>query len=222
MHAIPSQRIQLDPTRIASISGAIAVNGLLLLLLIAPMAPPVVKHAQETFVELLPVRPKDPPKPPIPDKPIKVEITKPQPAPLPRPTHVERIESPPEQVVNDDPQPGDVQAAQPDVVRNDPPTFPPDDGKPMAGAHLEYASNPAPAYPADALRDGASGTVMLEVLVDVDGRPITVKVARSSGTRSLDQAARRQVLANWTFRPAMRNGRAVQAIGVIPVEFKLD
>ena len=221
MHAIPSTRIQLDPSRIASISGAIAVNGLLLLLLVAPMSAPVVRLAKEEIIDVIPVKPVTPPPPPIEEKPVKVEITKPQPVPVTQTTHTKPIETPPQAVVTDS-QPGDTQAAQPTDTQVEPPAFPADDGRPMTGAHLEYASNPAPSYPADALREGATGTVVLEVLVGVDGRPIEVKISRSSGHRSLDQAARRQVLSKWTFRPAMRNGVAVQAIGLVPVDFKLD
>jgi protein TonB len=92
----------------------------------------------------------------------------------------------------------------------------------LPGVQLEYASAPAPAYPRDALREGAQGTVLLKVLVDIDGRPLEVQVARSSGHRSLDRAAREQVLRRWTFRPAMLDGRAVQAIGLVPVDFRLD
>jgi protein TonB len=33
--------------------------------------------------------------------------------------------------------------------------------------------------------------------------------------------AREQVLAHWRFRPAMHGGRAVQAIGLVPVNFRL-
>jgi protein TonB len=101
-------------------------------------------------------------------------------------------------------------------------TPPVDAGKPLTGAHLEYAANPAPTYPRDALIAGDTGTVLLQVLVDIDGRPIEVTVSRSSGHRALDLAARRQVLAHWRFKPAMRNGQPVQAIGLVPVEFSLQ
>ena len=93
---------------------------------------------------------------------------------------------------------------------------------PRVGVQLEYAQAPAPAYPRDALRDGVEGTVLLKVLVDVDGRPLDVQVERSSGNRSLDRAARDQVLQRWRFRPAMQDGRAVQAIGLVPVDFRLN
>ena len=74
----------------------------------------------------------------------------------------------------------------------------------------------------EALRQSLSGTVTLRVLVDVDGRPIDVQVAQSSGHRILDAVARKQVLAKWRFKAAMQDGRAVQAIGLVPVVFDLD
>jgi protein TonB len=92
---------------------------------------------------------------------------------------------------------------------------------PLPGVRLEYLQAPAPAYPRDALRDGVQGTVMLQVLVDVDGRPLDVQIQHSSGNRLLDNAARRQVLERWMFRPAMKDGRAVQAIGLVPIAFNL-
>ncbi|WP_312787111.1 energy transducer TonB, partial [Stenotrophomonas indicatrix] len=37
----------------------------------------------------------------------------------------------------------------------------------------------------------------------------------------LDQAARQQVLRHWRFVPAERDGMAVPAIGMVPVQFSL-
>jgi protein TonB len=92
---------------------------------------------------------------------------------------------------------------------------------PIAGASLEYVSAPPPPYPKDAERRRIEGTVMLEVLVDVDGRPLDVRVQTSSGNRSLDEAARKHVLKRWMFRPAMQDGHAVQALGLVPVKFTM-
>ncbi|GAB6195736.1 energy transducer TonB [Lysobacter xanthus] len=224
MHTIHAPRVApLDPARIASISGAIAVNGLLFLLLVAPMSAPVLKLMRDNgpIVTYIPVEHTPPPPPPK-DPPIRVRIehtTTPRPVPTPT---IARPD--PQPVLDTDPEPGDFAVVEPtdagpvtggDDVTTDP-------GPPMAGAHLEYARNPAPAYPREALAGNDEGTVLLEVTVDVDGKPIEVRVARSSGHRALDLAARRQVLSSWLFRPAMRDGRAVQAIGLVPVEFKLN
>jgi len=86
---------------------------------------------------------------------------------------------------------------------------------------LQYRSAPAPAYPRRAQQQRLTGTVLLQVLVGIDGRPVEVKVAQSSGHRELDEAARAQVLKRWSFQPATKDGLAVQAIGMVPIEFAL-
>jgi protein TonB len=63
--------------------------------------------------------------------------------------------------------------------------------------------------------------VLLRVEVDPHGLPAVVSIARSRGSRSLDQAARQQVLKHWRFEPAQRDGVAVPAIGMVPVQFSL-
>lgn len=92
----------------------------------------------------------------------------------------------------------------------------------MRGSQLAYASAPAPVYPRNALRDGIEGTVILEVTVDENGKPVDVVIATSSGSRELDRAAREQVLRAWRFQPAIQNGHAVRAIGRVPVNFTLN
>ena len=73
----------------------------------------------------------------------------------------------------------------------------------------------------ETLAQRLTGTVLLQVLVGIDGRPMEVTVMQSSGHRELDEAARAQVLRRWSFQPASRNGQAVQAIGLVPIEFAL-
>ncbi|MDB6163748.1 MAG: TonB family protein, partial [Xanthomonadaceae bacterium] len=93
---------------------------------------------------------------------------------------------------------------------------------PVSSVRLEYDVATRPDYPRDALREGVQGTVMLRILVDVDGRPLQVDIQNSSGDRRLDIAARKQVLQHWRFRPAMKDGRPVQAIGLVPIAFNLN
>uniref|UniRef100_UPI00403E176B energy transducer TonB n=1 Tax=Xanthomonas arboricola TaxID=56448 RepID=UPI00403E176B len=93
---------------------------------------------------------------------------------------------------------------------------------PIEAGQLQYLSSPAPSYPVAALRAGQQGTVLLRVLVGTDGCPAEVSVQTSSGHRALDLAARSQVLRNWRFQPAMQNGQAVQAYGLVPVSFSLN
>lgn len=214
--------LQLDPGRIAAGAGAIALNAALLLLLMVPVAaPPVADRESREVIDFIPL----PARPVPPPKPIEVPVNQRPPRPQPEPRPAERPVAQPPLDTTDLPQPGDIVVPPGDErvvdVPSDP-TPPVDTGRPMEGAHLEYAAAPAPTYPRDALVAGLTGTVMLQVLVDVDGRPLEVTVQRSSGHRALDVAARRQVLSRWRFRPAMRDGVAVQAIGIVPVEFRLD
>ena len=86
---------------------------------------------------------------------------------------------------------------------------------------LAYRNAPPPVYPRAALQRQLTGTVLLQVLVDINGQPIEVSISRSSGHRELDEAARLQVLKRWSFQPAIQNGKAVQALGLVPIEFNL-
>lgn len=211
----------LDPGRITAGAGAIALNALGLLLLMVPLAvPPMLERSPPDVPTVIWVDRKPEKK----SEPVEVEIRRPtirevvEPRPVERPV-VQPMEATTSQPVEGDivVPPGTGQATEALVV--DPPADP---VGPMQGASLETAIAPPPPYPRDALREGLEGTVVLRLLVDVDGRPIDVVVERSSGHRVLDAAARRHVLAKWTFRPAIRNGRAVQAVGLLPVEFSLD
>lgn len=206
---------QLDFNRIAAEAGTIAINGVLLLLLLAPLAPGVGPVEVEEGIIIIPAIPRKPP------PPIAVDVTK-RSVPTPFPKITERpIEVPP--IVVPEPTATDIAIeAVTEVVAEATTGTSIDLGKPLTGAHLEYEDAPPPSYPRDAMREGLTGTVLLRVLVDIDGKPLDVRVERSSGHRSLDLAARRQVLARWTFRPAMQDGQAVQAIGLVPIDFALN
>jgi protein TonB len=88
-------------------------------------------------------------------------------------------------------------------------------------ATIAYETATPPAYPLQALRNGIEGTVLLKVLVDAGGRPMQVLIEHGSGSRLLDDAARKQVLAAWRFHPARRDGRAIEAWVLVPVRFDL-
>jgi protein TonB len=212
----PFQSIHLDASRILGLSGAIALNAAALLLLLMPMAAPEPVPAQviETPYEVIP---REKPKPLIPVPVTQPDETKPV-KNLPQVQH--QVVRAPVQV--SDPvlvADGTEQAFVVDTEAME--AIAPVQG-PLTGVSLEYAHAPPPAYPRAALRAGLTGTVMLQVLVGVDGRPLDVMVAASSGHRQLDEAARRHVLQRWTFRPAMRDGQPVQAVGLVPIAFDLD
>jgi protein TonB len=82
------------------------------------------------------------------------------------------------------------------------------------------ATHTIPPYPPLDIHLGNQGTVLLRLLIGVDGRVLDAKVARSSGSESLDRAAQSWVMARWRYQPAIRGGAAVQ--GVVDVAVKFD
>ncbi|KRB11217.1 energy transducer TonB [Lysobacter sp. Root690] len=86
---------------------------------------------------------------------------------------------------------------------------------------LQAIVSPAPVYPRKALHAGLSGSVEIEVVVGVDGVPLSARIARSSGHRALDEAALAAVLSGWRFQPRVRDGEAVEAVARVPIEFVL-
>lgn len=213
---LQSEPARPDPARIAGIATAIVANAAVIALLMAPLthAPSEQASRPDTHVAII-----------VPDRPIP---------PLPVPIHQQHITPPqPQRVVPVHPtpiQPPPVVSQQTTPVSIPVPTVAPmasvgsdrvDPGPPLE-ASLQAIAMPAPEYPRQALRDGVEGTVLLELLVDTDGHVLRVRIMRSSGDRRLDDAARAQVLANWRFQPALRDGRPVQALGTAPVVFRLD
>lgn len=202
-----------DPARVAAWSAAIALHLLAFLLLLIPATYQAVQVPREkTPVRLIEKIPPPPTPPaPVPPKEIVQVVPKPrtQPVvpPLPAPT-----------ATVEETQGIALPAAEPA-----PPQLAPsiDTSTPLAGAQLQYRSAPPPTYPIQSLRNHEQGTVLLRVEVDTRGQPVAVSVERSSGSRNLDQAARQQVLKHWRFEPAQRDGVAVPAIGMVPVQFSL-
>ncbi len=77
-----------------------------------------------------------------------------------------------------------------------------------------------PIYPATAQAERRQGVVILEAVIDTNGTVDNAKVIRSIG-EDLDNAAIDAVL-QWRFTPTTLNGRAVQVIMTVTVNFVLD
>jgi protein TonB len=78
-----------------------------------------------------------------------------------------------------------------------------------------------PRYPFDSRRQHEQGTVILSVLLSVDGRVADVSIARSSGFPRLDDAAL-DAVRNWRWSPMMRDGSAVMVRGMVTIPFILQ
>jgi protein TonB len=89
------------------------------------------------------------------------------------------------------------------------------------GYEAGYLDNPPPEYPRLSRRLREEGEVELRVRVSPQGQPLSVELARSSGSNRLDDAALRAV-RQWRFEPARQGGQAVEAWVRVPIHFKLE
>jgi protein TonB len=209
---------RLDVNRILGISSTLALNVLALAMLLTPMTLPSPPAPVETgsdmeIVPIVPVRRVTP----LPPEVVPVTPPRAQTPPRLRDTPV----APPAADVPVLVDQGvfieavaDAPAAQDTAVAMDPPG-------PLTGVQLQYDRAPSPPYPRLAIQRGLEGVVLLRILVDTDGRPLEVGIEQSSGHAVLDREAVRHVQRHWTFRPAVRDGQPVQAVGIVPIDYRL-
>ncbi|MCL7714646.1 energy transducer TonB [Stenotrophomonas mori] len=91
----------------------------------------------------------------------------------------------------------DARAAAQQVAAAAKPAAPP---PPPAAPTLRAVSTPAPRYPADALRSGTSGEVLVEITVGTDGSVTDARVLRATPPRVFDREALNAV-KRWRFEP---------------------
>ena len=83
-----------------------------------------------------------------------------------------------------------------------------------------YKVNPLPEYPRIARKRGYQGTVVLEVLVDQNGRVGDLRLFTSSGYSILDRKAMASV-KGWLFEPGMKGDKKLDMWVRVPVRFEL-
>lgn len=163
-----------------------------------------------------------PPEPKQETKPEPKQETKPEPAlKKPEPTPEPVVEQPepalaPEQPAPSEPLEAAPAAALPLANNADSlgaPITPPQED----AAHL---NNPRPAYPNLSKRLREEGTVVLDVLILVDGSVGDVVIKESSGFKRLDETAVKAV-RQWRYLPARRGDQPVESWHLQPIEFSL-
>jgi protein TonB len=191
-------------TKVAAVAGLHVLLGAALIHSINTKHVQMPKIAEDMLVMIQPEIPKPPPPPPEPPKPMpkaappeivapKVEVETPPP------------ETPPQLQTTTEPDPAPAQPAQP-VQAEAPPAQPSDNSGAMRTAVLADPNGCAkPDYPANAARNGETGTVTLALMVGTDGKVTSSRVQKSSGHRELDRAAV-NALSMCRFKPAMNNG----------------
>ncbi len=77
-----------------------------------------------------------------------------------------------------------------------------------------------PSYTDEAIKAKVQGVVLLQAIIRKNGRVDSPVVLRGLGY-GLEEKAIKEIVANWRFRPAMLNGRAVDLQATIEVTFNL-
>lgn len=85
-----------------------------------------------------------------------------------------------------------------------------DDGVIVDAGSLSLVSDVEAPYPPKMLRQGKTGTVVVQLVVEKDGSVSSVDIIGGSGQPEFERAVM-QVAYQWTFVPATRNGRPVRA-----------
>ena len=207
----PIPALKLNWPRVGALSGSMSLHlYVLALLLTPPIAIQLLKHVEPdspTFVRVIstPVEVVEP----APPTPVHHEAH-------PRVTpHITAVEQSAPLVT------------APATTVSIPMTAPPTEtgtssaAEDVAPTALAYNTRTRVEYPRDSLLRGEHGTVVLRVLVGTDGLPQTVEIETSSGSRSLDIAAR-DAVKHWSFRPGTREGVAHSAWARVPIAFDLS
>ena len=95
-----------------------------------------------------------------------------------------------------------------------------DDGVIVDAGSLSLVSDVEAPYPPKMLRQGKTGTVLVQLVVEKDGSVSSVGIIGGSGQPEFEQAVMR-VAYQWTFVPATRNGRPVRAYATRTYRFAL-
>jgi protein TonB len=205
---------RLNWPRIGALSGSMSLHLYVLALLVTPpIAMQLLKHAEPELPVFARVITEPPPEVVNPVQPPPTPVHhESHPRMIPHVTAIEHPVAPVSQAQTEVSIPATTQTT--DVVGSSASA----DAAPTA---LAYNTRTRIAYPRDARLRGEHGTVVLRVLVGTDGLPQTVEIETSSGSRSLDIAAR-DAVKRWSFRPGTREGVAHSAWARVPIAFDLS
>ncbi|MCC0315440.1 energy transducer TonB, partial [Pseudomonas aeruginosa] len=164
-----------------------------------------------------------PHRPPVPPPTPRPPAAAPPPPPPPTPPPPPPPAPPPPPPTPPPPPPATAPSPPPTPPPPPPPPAPAAAPAPLTppSANAGYLHNPAPEYPALAMRRGWEGTVLLRVHVLASGSPSEIQVQKSSGREALDQAAVKAV-KRWSFVPAKRGDKAEDGWVSVPIDFKLN
>ena len=152
--------------------------------------------------------------------PPEITVASPNPAPPPAPVVPAPVPPPPQQV-----QAAPVAAvAVPAPAPRPPapaPVATPAEPRPVGAGAIRYRVPPAIEVPMASRRLGESGTVLLRVVVDVQGLPRQISLHKSSGFARLDEQALSAMRAA-RFQPLVDGGSAFEWLVIAPLQYDID
>ncbi len=177
-----------------------------------------------------------PPPPPAPKPPPPAPAPKPQPKPTPAPKPMPK----PQAIKDSTPAPNAVkgsaepQPPAPPIEAPTPPAPPTPPSPPPAppappaqpvirlpDVNAAYLSNPLPPYPSISKRMGETGTTIVRVNIDQEGKVLDIQLKKSSGYDRLDQAAL-DGIRKWRFKPGTSNGTPQPMWVNVPMKWELN
>ena len=224
----PAVRVQTR-SRLTVVLSLAAHAGAILAIAGATVLGPVVLPglASSKFIYDVVVIP--PPPPPPAPRPVSREPAAPAANPNAAPTEApEGIAAEPELPFDADPStdlgPGVVPGVTSiDTIVGEPPPPPPVVQEPVRiGGKIRPPAkvrDVSPVYPAIAQAARVTGVVVIETIIDVDGRVQSARVLRSI---PLLDAAALAAVTQWTYTPTLLNGTAVPVIMTVTVRFELQ
>lgn len=172
-----------------------------------------VRHQEEklTVVNLTPPPP-PPPASETPPPPSKPEIVAPAPIVQTPVQQVQTVQTttdltpaPPSPPIAAPPAPPAVAVSVPSTVSG-------------GDISAQMVAGKPPRYPTESRRKREQGTVLLSLVVGLDGRVSSISIGRSSGFARLDDAAM-DAVRGWRWSPIIRDGRPVMVKGVVEIPF---
>lgn len=79
-----------------------------------------------------------------------------------------------------------------------------------------------PIYPDEARKARIEGDVLVEAIVDIDGKPVQMRVLQIPAKGYGFEESALEAVEQWRFRPGMRNGKPVPVIFAVIVHFTIS
>lgn len=88
---------------------------------------------------------------------------------------------------------------------------------------ITYKNRNPPHYPAEAIKKGEQGKVLLDITVDATGKVTSVQIDQHGTDAPAElQVAALQAAASWKFNSGRKNGEAIGGVIQVPVNFSLN